>query len=347
MAHTKSDKAKLLYEEAKISEAYSLLRKGIANNPKDKRNYVTLAKLLLKEKMIIEAMDVLGQATVQFPLDVMTLSLKARVYFAAGNYRQCYEMIQRIPDYKNNRALSTLLNRAKKSISQKTYNEDGLRSQHNHDFIEESDYVKAYERGIKASGEDYNWKWRIHIGLWVAKQAVKVEGDFIECGVNKGFLSSAIMTYCDWNSQNKRFFLLDTFSGIDEVHVSEIEKADGVLIRNQKKIESGFYNIDVEEVKRNFSEWHNTIIIKGSIPAILQEVTSESVAFLHIDLNNSFPEVASIEFFWDKLTKGALVLLDDYAYRGFLPSKLGMDNFAKKKNIKILSLPTGQGLIIK
>ena len=39
--------------------------------------------------------------------------------------------------------------------------------------------------------------------------------------------------------------------------------------------------------------------------------------------------------------------MDDYAYCGYLPQKLGMDGFARKKGADILSLPTGQGLLIK
>ena len=44
---------------------------------------------------------------------------------------------------------------------------------------------------------------------------------------------------------------------------------------------------------------------------------------------------------------GALVLLDDYAYYGYFSQKLAMDQFAQEKGINILSLPTGQGLVLK
>ena len=33
------------------------------------------------------------------------------------------------------------------------------------------------------------------------------------CGVNAGFLSSAIVRYVDWNKLHKRFYLVDTFTG--------------------------------------------------------------------------------------------------------------------------------------
>ncbi len=56
-------------------------------------------------------------------------------------------------------------------------------------------FRKAYERGIRAARDDYRWHWRVHIGLWTAAHAARLEGDFVECGVNRGFLTSAIMDY--------------------------------------------------------------------------------------------------------------------------------------------------------
>ena len=35
------------------------------------------------------------------------------------------------------------------------YCQDGLRSVHNHDFMVDPDFCKAYERGVLACGQDY------------------------------------------------------------------------------------------------------------------------------------------------------------------------------------------------
>ncbi len=44
---------------------------------------------------------------------------------------------------------------------------------------------------------------------------------------------------------------------------------------------------------------------------------------------------------------GAFMLFDDYAYFGFKPQTRALNGFAESKGVKILSLPTGQGLLIK
>ncbi len=66
---------------------------------------------------------------------------------------------------------------------------------------------------MEAAGQDYGWHWRVHVGLWAAASCASLEGDFVECGVNRGFLSSAIMEHLDWDKTGKHFYLLDTFNG--------------------------------------------------------------------------------------------------------------------------------------
>ncbi|MGY2438404.1 class I SAM-dependent methyltransferase [Pseudomonas sp. SDO52101_S400] len=143
------------------------------------------------------------------------------------------------------------------------------------------------------------------------------------------------------------FHLLDTFSGVDDRFLSADEKVGGVSDKSQKWIEDGTYVSNIDAVRANFSEWSNVNIIQGSIPETLTQIESKQIAYLHIDMNCTGPEVAAIEFLWDRLVPGAVILLDDYAYFGYQPQKDGMDQWAAKRNIAIASLPTGQGLLIK
>ena len=227
------------------------------------------------------------------------------------------------------------------------YDFDGLRTIHNHDFMSDPSFTGPYGRGVAAAGSDYKWYWRVHIGLWAARVAARLGGDFVECGVNRGFLSSAIMKLLDWDRTGKTFYLLDTFEGLDPRFVTEAERAAGILEKNRGDLESGFYTRSFEEVERNFAEWQNKRLVVGSIPETLSQVTSAEIAFLHIDLNCSPPEVAAIEAFWPRMPKGGIVLLDDYAYYGYQPQKDGMDAWARAAGTAVASLPTGQGLIVK
>ncbi|RMG13738.1 MAG: hypothetical protein D6731_11600 [Planctomycetota bacterium] len=234
--------------------------------------------------------------------------------------------------------------RTRKRDHRPIFRADGLQTAHNHDFLRDPRFVAARRRAEQADpGVDI--PWRLHMALWAASHALRLEGDFVECGVNRGYLTSGILNYLDWNRQGRRFFLFDTFQGLDESQLSEAERAKGRAEQGRARYRECF-----EEVRANFAEFERVHLVRGSIPATLagEEAQGiEQVAYLSIDMNNAAPEVAAAEFFWDKLVPGAVVLLDDYAYSGYEEQKAAMDEFAAGKGVSIASLPTGQGLLLK
>jgi Macrocin-O-methyltransferase (TylF) len=236
-----------------------------------------------------------------------------------------------------------------RALMPRTYAQDGLLSIHSHAFMQDSRFIAAYARGIKAIGgtDLYQFHWRVHMALWAASIASRLDGDFVECGVNKGFVSSAIMDYLDWNSLDRDFYLLDTFAGLDERFVSPSELESGSLEKNAKSLESGFYVTGADSVRANFAQWPRAVIVEGAIPETLAQATPRKVAYLHLDMNCAPPEIAALTYFWDRLVAGATVLLDDYAYHGYTPQRLAMDEFARSHGVTVCSLPTGQGLIIR
>ena len=217
--------------------------------------------------------------------------------------------------------------------------EDGLLSRHNRDFVQDPDFVRAYTRGIEASG-DLRWRWRVHIGLWAASTAARLSGDFVECGVNRGFLSTAIMEYLDWDRVGKQFWLLDTFEGID---LSQLEGDELAAARNRNE---RLDLADADSVRAWFSQWQNVNVVEGSVPGTLPLVLADEIAYLHLDMNSSAPEVAALEYFWGRLVPGAVVLFDDYGYRGYEAQRRALGALARRRDVPIASLPTGQGLLI-
>ena len=228
------------------------------------------------------------------------------------------------------------------------YARDGLFTFHNPQFHEDPAFQAAYARGVKASqGVDPQIQWRVHIALWAAAIAVRVPGDFVECGVNAGFMSSAIMHRLHWGSLDKRFYLIDTFSGPPLGQYSREEVDRGRQRLAAEAMAAGAYVSDLERVRANYAEWPNAVVVPGVVPEVLSTLNIGAVAFLHIDMNCAYPERAALEFFWDRLSPGAIVLLDDYAYFGHEWQANAMDAATRSLGVEILTLPTGQGLIFK
>lgn len=87
--------------------------------------------------------------------------------------------------------------------------------------------------------------------------------------------------------------------------------------------------------------------MKGVVPESLQEVEIERVAYLSIDMNATKPEIEAAEFFWPKLVSSAAIVLDDYGFVSYEGQKAAFNDFARRKGVEILHMPTGQGVIIK
>lgn len=228
------------------------------------------------------------------------------------------------------------------------YAQDGLFTVHSDHFRHDERFRSAYLRGVQAAaGTDPHMEWRIHIALWAASLGLRTVGDFVECGVNAGFVSSAVMQRFDWNSTGRRFFLIDTFSGPVLEQFSADEVRGGRADIAQQALANGAFVTDVEAVRRNFSEWPQARVIEGRVPDILPHVPAEAVAFLHLDMNCAQPEHDALMFFWDRLPRGGAVLFDDYTYYGNPSQTQAIDEAARELAVEVLALPTGQGLIIK
>jgi hypothetical protein len=228
------------------------------------------------------------------------------------------------------------------------YAQDGLFTVHSDHFRADPMFRAAYERGVKAGyGVDPGFEWRVHIALWAARTGLRVAGDFVECGVNAGVVSSAIMQALQWNTLGRSFYLIDTFAGPVLAQFSQAEVEKQRLAFAKLAIEAGGYVTDVDRIRANFAEWPSAIVVQGAVPEILERVEFGKVAFLHIDMNCALPERAALEFFWDRLSPGAVVLLDDYAYHGHECQRDALDAAARVRGAEILCLPTGQGVIVR
>lgn len=217
--------------------------------------------------------------------------------------------------------------------------EDGLATHHNFSFVDDPRFKAAYARGVTANGGDHHIRWRAHVALWVARQVAGLDGAFVECGVSTGFLSSAIMHDLDWNRLGKKFYLFDTYAGLDARFMSEAELTKERL---------GWYSsLSYDAVKKNFAEFGGVELVKGSIPETLGTVDIPTICYLSLDMNCTLPEIAAAEHFWPKLVPGGIMLLDDYAYSGYEEQHEAFDALAAKFGTTILSLPTGQGILQK
>jgi O-methyltransferase len=226
-----------------------------------------------------------------------------------------------------------------------SYARNGVYTKHNSDFFKlDSDFYQAFHEACQVTGFDHPAPWRVYICCWAIKKAVlELEGDLIECGVWKGISSYAGIKYSEFLREkgDKFFYLMDSWEGLNEDLLTKEESVNYA----RKKVDK--YTNIFPEVTKTFGNMTNVKLIKGFIPDSLSQVSSLKISYLHIDMNCVAPEMAAIDYFWDKLVPGAIIVLDDYGFQGHQAQKTAFDRFCHEKTSEVLTLPTGQGLIIK
>ena len=245
-----------------------------------------------------------------------------------------------LPPEKRSRLTEIILSRVGLHGVPFTFTEDGLCTIHNSDFKNDIRFKRSYQQGFKTnSWRGWDLRWRAYFLCSFAELSSRLEGDFVECGVNLGGNAKMLVDFLPFKILQKRFYLFDTFAGFDERLLSEHERTK---VATQYDYSSCF-----NRVKKTFRNYRVVSIIKGSVPSTLKYTDVKRVCFLSIDMNCVKPEISAFRFFWPRLSPGGVVILDDYGFKDHRRQKEAFDSLSKALNFKIIQLPTGQGLIIK
>lgn len=184
-----------------------------------------------------------------------------------------------------------------------------------------------------------------------------IPGDIVEVGVFKG---SGLLTWLKLkkilfpNSMKKvigfDFFdtkgLVDSLSGVDKLrmkelfndrkfkHKKEAEKIIGEMIQN-----AGFTPADYELVPGD--------VIKTTYDFVTKR-PGFKISLLYLDLDIEEPTYAALDALWNRVSRGGIVVFDEYAYHQWSES-IAVDRFFadKKVQIKILDYPCPTAYVTK
>lgn len=214
------------------------------------------------------------------------------------------------------------------------------------DFLSEPRFAAAWAAAVEGNREGWPHKmpdirWRAHMACWAARHALTLEGDFVECGVHTGLLSMTVCHFLDFASVPRSFWLFDTFAGIPVDRLPEAERASAEAMNRS-------HYFDCWEIaQRNFAPWPNARLLRGILPESLASADLDRIAYLSVDLNSAAGERAVIDALWERLSPGAVVLIDDYAFKGHDQQYDMWNGFAAEYGRMIATLPTGQGLLLR
>lgn len=173
-----------------------------------------------------------------------------------------------------------------------------------------------------------------------------IPGDIVECGVFKG---TGIMTflkikkYLAPNSGKKviGFDFFDTDSLLESLSDQDQEAME-VLFKDRAFTHSDSF---CEYLKNLISESgfqnHEYDLVKGNVSETSYEYVSSrpgmKISLLYLDLDVAQPTYDVLCSMWDRVSKGGIVVFDEYAFHEWSESK-GVDKFFLDKEVEIKSM---------
>ncbi len=198
------------------------------------------------------------------------------------------------------------------------------------------DDEKFEEQYYKLAGNNFHSIDRKYTVDQFLRLTKNLTGDTVECGAYLGATSYFICAFIQKNSQDKQHHIFDSFEGL-----SAPGKEDGSYWAK------GDLNGTEEICRQHLSAFDFVHYYKGWIPGRFEEVKALQFSFVHIDVDLYQPTLDSIQFFYERMTKGAVMLCDDYGFASCPGAKKAMDDFFKNKPEMVIMLTTGQAFIIK
>jgi hypothetical protein len=174
-----------------------------------------------------------------------------------------------------------------------------------------------------------------------------IPGDIVECGVFKGaglYTFLKLKNLYNPNSLKKviGFDFFDTNELINSIS-NKIEKESMETLFSSRKFkhENSFKNTLVNQIIKNGFSSSDFDLIEGDVSITTKDFSEKNPGFkislLYMDVDLEAPTYNTLNNFWDNMTKGGLIIFDEYGYHKWSESK-GVDRFIKEKNLEIKCL---------
>ena len=178
--------------------------------------------------------------------------------------------------------------------------------------------------------------------------SLKIEGDFVECGVWRGGNSIIALRMINKLKENKDIWLYDTFEGMTKPSEHDYENNTGKKAiteynQNQRDEHSNWCYASLEDVKENINKFKSSSkinFIKGDITETLKSNHNipDAISVLRLDTDWYESTKKELEILYPRLSVGGDLIIDDYGHWG--GCKKAVDEYFEKKGNKPLLIPS-------
>ncbi len=203
-------------------------------------------------------------------------------------------------------------------------------------------WVRAVKNGevgpeLRLLERKYPDKIRFY-NIWLQSRRIHSEnipGDFAELGVYKGETARVILQCAG----ERRLHLFDTWEGFPSDDLAGETGRAGTYTPHH------FADTSIDKVKKLLGDTTKVIFHEGYFPESAAGLSGNTFAFVSLDADLQAPTAAGLEFFYERLSPGGVILVHDYNpdWPGLMKA---VDNFCKKHGVIALPLPDADSTVM-
>lgn len=146
-----------------------------------------------------------------------------------------------------------------------------------------------------------------------AKVANLLDGDIAEFGVANGATTMFLSLLCP----EKTIYAFDTFEGFSPLGNDFFKTSDsGGWSDDIPKWRDWGSDFNWKRTIKRLKSIHNVIIKKGIFPNTTKGMEDKKFSLVHIDVDIYESTKFGLEYFWDKMVPGGMIVLDDFDCSG-------------------------------
>lgn len=215
------------------------------------------------------------------------------------------------------------------------------------------DYMSLYAkaRDVTSSSDNFLKQNRFFTLFQSVGQVLAhgIEGDMAECGCWHGHSTYMIAHEAAKAGTTKKLWVFDSFEGgLSDKVVQDREQLGNTsaayTLKQKQRFASNF-----DAVSQNLSEFQNVALYKGWIPDVFDQPGLAQTRFclVHIDVDLYEPTRDSLKFFLPRMTKGGVVVIDDFGFSGFPGCQIAVEEeIAKHDHTFFLASHLGGAVIV-
>ena len=230
----------------------------------------------------------------------------------------------------------------------------GATASYNLGFEIDETFKSIFRKGVKASGSTHDPEV-VHQRLYNAVQflghTLDLDGEVAECGAFQGLSSYLFCSYlrlaCP-DFDGRGYHIFDSFQGLSQPPRSR-SRLSGSRRRYPFRIQKGRrFHGSLEAVKSTLMDFPQIEYHRGWIPESFAGIPEKNYRFVHLDLDLYEPIKGSVEYFYPRMVKGGVIVIDEYAFPRWPGARKAVDEFCQLYHLVTpVALTTGNGVMIK